>query len=277
MPELPEVETVRLGIEKALRGQKVVRVEVNRRDLRVVVPEDFEKTLTGSKIESFMRRGKYIIMENDRERFAILHLGMSGRVRIFDPDAQYELQKHDHVVITAQNGVRAVYNDPRRFGFFYTLSPQKKWQDVPPFNVMGLEPLDGWSGLHLHDSLKSRRTPIKTALLDQSVVAGLGNIYVCEALFQAGISPLRIANTLTKDEAKHLAACSIDVLQRAIAAGGSTLKDYQHTNGELGYFQQGFVVYGREGDICTSKECEQKIIRIVQAGRSTFYCSVCQN
>lgn len=276
MPELPEVETVRLGMERALLGQKILNLIVNRRDLRVSVPEDFEKILIGSQIESFIRRGKYIIMQNDSNRFAILHLGMSGRVRIFEPNTPYEQQEHDHIIITTQNGVRAVYNDPRRFGFFYTLPRQVRWQDVPPFTSMGQEPLGVWNGEHLYDSLKTRRTPLKTALLDQSVVAGLGNIYVCEALFQAGISPFRIANTVCEEEAKCLADSCIDVLQRALVAGGSTLKDYQHTDGELGYFQHGFVVYGREGNTCTSKSCEQKIIRIVQAGRSTFYCPVCQ-
>lgn len=276
MPELPEVETVRVGMAQALQGKEIARVEVLRRDLRTVIPDDFEKILEGSCLESFLRRGKYIIIENDRKRAAILHLGMSGRVRIFDQNAQYERQKHDHVTIATVDGVRAVYNDPRRFGAFYTLAQGKKWQDNAPFDRMGAEPLEGWGGAQLYEALKKRKTPLKIALLDQSVVAGLGNIYVCEALFQAGISPLRAACDMTLEESIRLAACCIDVLQRAIAAGGSTLKDYQHTDGELGYFQHGFVVYGREGKACPSKGCPEKILRIVQAQRSTFYCPKCQ-
>lgn len=276
MPELPEVETVRCGMERALAGKTISNVQVSRRDLRIRIPDDFEATMQGARIERFMRRGKYIIMTLSNKRCAVLHLGMSGRVRIYGHNEEYAAQKHDHVVLSTQGGACAVFHDPRRFGFFYTLASGQDWQNVAPFNLMGKEPLDGWGGDDLHRALSGKNTPIKNALLDQHVVAGLGNIYVCEALYQTGIDPTRAAKTLSAKENADLAHAVIDVLQRAIKAGGSSLKDYQHTDGALGYFQHGFTVYGREGESCQSKGCDQKILRIVQAARSTFYCPKCQ-
>lgn len=276
MPELPEVETVRCGMEQVLLGQAISAVHVHRRDLRRRVSVNFEKSLMGSRFVRILRRGKYIVMENDRGCFFILHLGMSGRVRLISKGEAFDLQKHDHIVIETADGVRAVYHDPRRFGFFDLVPQALDWKDIPPFSQMGAEPFDKWNAENLLQKLKGRKTVIKQALLDQSVVAGLGNIYVCEALWMSGISPLRSSCELKKDEAERLVISTLDILTRAIAAGGSTLKDYRQTDGELGYFQYGFSVYGREGGACTAKRCKQKILRIVQGGRSTFYCPACQ-
>lgn len=276
MPELPEVETVCRGMEQTLSNQVVSSVRVYRRDLRRIVSDDFESALIGRRLVRFLRRGKYIVMENDRGRFFILHLGMSGRVRLFSKTEALDLQKHDHVVIKTMDGVTAVYHDPRRFGFFDVLPEGADWKKVSPFLQMGAEPFDGWSAEDLLQKLKGKKTVIKQSLLDQLVVAGLGNIYVCEALWMSGVSPLRASCDIQKSEAQRLVASSLDILTRAIAAGGSTLKDYRQADGELGYFQYGFCVYGREGEKCKAQGCAQKILRIVQGGRSTFYCPACQ-
>ena len=277
MPELPEVETVRRGVEGALLGKRIAAVEVRRRDLRVVVPQDFEALIEGRQVLGLVRRGKYILFEFGDSVKAILHLGMSGRMRIYGSGQAYDAQPHDHIVLRADDGTMAVFHDPRRFGMFYTLPAGCDWSAVKPFSEMGPEPVDSaWGGLDLYRALRGRKAPIKNALLDQNVVAGLGNIYVCEALFEAGICPQRLSCSLSEKEADLLAIHVKDVLERAIAAGGSTLKDYQHTDGSLGYFQHGFKVYGRGGKQCVSKGCDSKILRIVQGGRSTFYCDDCQ-
>lgn len=277
MPELPEVETVRSGMEQSLLGRVLDEVCVHHRVFRVPVPDDFEARLIGARFTAFRRRGKYIIIDFDQDGLhAVLHLGMSGRVRIHHGLNMYEAQKHDHIVMRTQGGIYVVYHDPRRFGMFYTTPHGMDIAACAPFAQMGPEPLEGWDGAALYAALRSRKAPIKAALLDQAVVAGLGNIYVCEALFGAGIHPQRSASSLSRAEAERLAQLCIDVLRRAIKAGGSTLKDYQHIDGELGYFQHGFVVYDREGCDCPSAGCGEKILRIVQSGRSTFYCPACQ-
>ncbi len=275
MPELPEVEIVCRGMVDAVIGKDIKSVVVNRYDLRVPIPQDFGQSITGKAIKNLERRGKYIIMHLGDNIFAILHLGMSGRIRIFRAGDTYEPRKHDHIVITMNDGTLFAYEDPRRFGMFYLSS--ENWRDKKPFSVMGAEPLESeWTADDLLAALGRKKSPIKTALLDQRVVAGLGNIYVCEALFRSKISPERLSNTISKDEAVRIVKHSKEILLESIESGGSTLKDYQHTDGSLGYFQHGFAVYNQEGEDCTNQGCSAQISRIVQGGRSTFYCASCQ-
>ncbi len=231
--------------------------------------------LQGRKCTKLLRRGKYIIIEFSGNKAAILHLGMSGRIRIYDPKQEFEQQKHDHIILTLSDSTTIVFHDPRRFGFFY-LSQEKHWPNEKSFLNMGPEPLEQWAGADLHQALCNKKTPIKQSLLDQAVVAGLGNIYVSEALYCAAIHPERISNTMTKKEAEKIVSCSKKVLEKAILAGGSTLRNYQQTDGSLGYFQYQFSVYDREGVTCSRRGCSGTIKRIVQSGRSTFYCPDCQ-
>ncbi len=274
MPELPEVETVLRGMENALLGKCIKAVKINRYDLRMPLPQDFGQRLTGKSINALERRGKYIIMHIGDNIHVILHLGMSGRVNIFPPNIPYKAQKHDHVVVTMGDGACFAFEDARRFGMVYIA--EGSWKLEKRFASMGAEPLDDWSGGELYESLKNKKSPIKSALLDQRVVAGLGNIYVCETLFRALIDPLRLSNSITAKEAGDIVKHSRDILIEAIKAGGSSLKDYKHTDGSLGYFQHSFAVYNREGEKCSNNKCASNISRIVQSGRSTFYCSSCQ-
>ena len=274
MPELPEVEIVRRGMERAILDKNIQSVKINRYDLRIPVPQDFGQTVTGKKVEKLSRRGKYIIIDLGGNIVGVLHLGMSGRVRIFSPDDSYKAEKHDHLVFTMEDGTCFAYEDPRRFGMFYLAA--NDWERQKPFVSMGPEPLGEWPDDSFFESLQNKKAPIKTVLLDQHVVAGLGNIYVCEALYRAEVDPRRVANTITREEAKKIRAFSRTVLEEAIEVGGSTLKDYQHTDGSLGYFQHRFSVYDQENEECANKKCSAKIERFVQAGRSTFYCPSCQ-
>ncbi|MGH1378868.1 MAG: bifunctional DNA-formamidopyrimidine glycosylase/DNA-(apurinic or apyrimidinic site) lyase [Alphaproteobacteria bacterium] len=274
MPELPEVEIVCRGMDKAVTGKEVSSVKVNRYDLRVEVPEDFGQRVTGKVIKSLSRRGKYIIINIDDDLVGVLHLGMSGRVRIFSPSDEYDPQKHDHIIFNMDDGTCFAFEDPRRFGMFYLAA--NDWEEGKRFSSMGPEPLDDWTANDLMQSISNKKSPIKSALLDQRVVAGLGNIYVCEVLFRSHISPISQAKDLDMKACERIVKHSRDVLNEAIAAGGSTLKDYQHTDGSLGYFQHGFSVYDREGIECSNDSCSSEILRIVQSGRSTFYCPSCQ-
>jgi formamidopyrimidine-DNA glycosylase len=284
MPELPEVETVRRGLQPYLEGRRLTSVQLNRADLRFPFPENMSARLSGARIERLSRRAKFLVAETDRREQLVMHLGMSGRFTIHDPAAGPEEgvpgqfvhatepnAKHDHVVFLTEDGVRIVFNDPRRFGYMQMFA-----EGAPdPFGLLGPEPLsNAFSGPVLHGALKGRRSPIKSALLDQAIVAGLGNIYVCEALFMSGISPRRLAMNVSRQKCDDLASAVRDVLSAAIEAGGSTLKDYAKTDGSLGYFQHSFRVYGREGSPCAI--CEASVQRIVQSGRSTFFCSNCQ-
>ncbi len=274
MPELPEVEIVKRGIENAVLGKKIEMVKINRYDLRAPVNSNFGQMVTGQVVKKLERRGKYIIMHIGDGIFAILHLGMSGRIHIFGSNDNFEEHKHDHIIFTFEDKTRFSFEDPRRFGLLYLT--QDDWQKEKRFASMGAEPLEDWTGDDLFNSLKNKKTPIKTALLDQRVVAGLGNIYVCEALFKAGVAPTRLSNSITKNEAAKIVKYSRAVLKQSIKSGGSTLKDYQHTDGTLGYFQHSFLVYDCQGKKCGNKNCSSEIQRIVQAGRSTFYCPNCQ-
>ena len=282
MPELPEVETVRTGLSPAMEGAVIEKAEVNRPDLRWPFPPDMAARLTGARVDRLRRRSKYILADLDRGETLLIHLGMSGRMTVSgDPLGRFvhdhpAPEKHDHVVFHMANGARITFNDPRRFGAM-DLFATSDGEAHPLLASLGPEPFgNAFSEPYLIAALKPRRTPIKAALLDQRVVAGLGNIYVCEALFRAGIAPTRRCDRIAADRIASLVPIIRDVLNRAIAAGGSSLKDFRQADGELGYFQHSFDVYGREGEPCRTPGCGETIRRIVQSGRSTFYCSQCQ-
>ncbi|MGH7041842.1 MAG: bifunctional DNA-formamidopyrimidine glycosylase/DNA-(apurinic or apyrimidinic site) lyase [Acetobacteraceae bacterium] len=273
MPELPEVETVMRGLAARLSGRTLVRVAVHRADLRWPLPAGLERRLTGARVEGFRRRGKYILMRLSGGDSALLHLGMSGRIVIGRAGAN-ALTPHEHVVLETDDGWRAGLVDPRRFGSVDLV--ETAGEDRHRLLAgLGPEPLGAaFTPAVLSAALAGKRTPIKAALLDQGVVAGLGNIYVCEALFRAGISPLRTAATMPGARAERLVPAIKAVLTEAIAAGGSSLRDYVQPSGELGYFQHAWKVYGREGAAC--EQCPETgcsgIRRVAQGGRSTFYC-----
>jgi formamidopyrimidine-DNA glycosylase len=272
MPELPEVETVCRGLALKLEGRRLVRVEQNRPDLRIPLPADFVARLTGRRIERIRRRAKYILIDLDGPDVLIVHLGMSGRM-VLGRVPEGPAGPHDHVRLVADDGAVVTYNDHRRFGLM-TLAPADGIDAHPLFAGLGPEPLgNAFSAATLSAALAGKRTPIKAALLDQSVVAGLGNIYVCEALFRAGISPRRSAHTVAGARAERLVPAIRAVLTDAIAAGGSSLRDYVQADGELGYFQNAWAVYGREGEPCPGCTCGGAVKRIVQSNRSTFFCA----
>ncbi len=271
MPELPEVETVRRGLALRLSGRRIVRAELRRPDLRRPFPPMLAERLDGALIGDLRRRGKYILVELDDTGILLLHLGMSGRITTGGNNAPDE--KHDHVVLTLDDGTVVRFNDPRRFGLL-DYRPKSEIDAHPLLAAMGPEPLEpGFDGAYLERALAGKMTPIKSALLDQKIVAGLGNIYVCEALYRAGISPRRLAATVVGARAKRLAQAIRAVLDEAIAAGGSSLRDYVQANGELGYFQHRWAVYGKEGEPCPGCTCAEGVRRITQAGRSTFFCA----
>ncbi|WP_343313178.1 bifunctional DNA-formamidopyrimidine glycosylase/DNA-(apurinic or apyrimidinic site) lyase [Brucella sp. BE17] len=292
MPELPEVETVRRGLQPFMEGATVKRVEQNRPDLRFPFPQNFAKRLSGRRIEALGRRAKYLILHLDDGLSVIAHLGMSGSFRIEadladeTPGAFHHARSksttHDHVVFhlvrPQGEAVRIIYNDPRRFGFVL-FAEQGTLDEHPLLKNLGVEPTGNvLSGPILADLFRGRRTPLKAALLDQRLIAGLGNIYVCEALWRSGLSPMRAAGSIAEDAVmlERLASDIRATIAEAIAAGGSSLKDYIQADGALGYFQHSFCVYGREGDPCRNPSCGAMIERAVQAGRSTFFCASCQ-
>ncbi len=267
MPELPEVETTVRGLARVLEGRRIASVEARRPDLRRPFPQDLGQRLTGAKVTGLRRRAKYGVIDTDRGDSLVFHLGMSGRWRI-DPN---ELEKHDHLLVGTDDGRRITLNDPRRFGSLDLLRTDElpHW---PAFAALGPEPL-GITPLELKGRLAGRAAPIKTLLLDQRVVAGLGNIYVCEALHRARIAPGRAGGSISIKRLDLLVTAIKDVLAEAIEAGGSTLRDFTSPDGELGYFSKSFAVYGREGESCA---CGSVIRRRVQGGRSSFYCPACQ-
>ena len=291
MPELPEVETVRRGLAPALEGRLIARAIQRRPDLRYPLPEGFAARLTGRRVERLDRRAKYILARLEGGEVLLIHLGMSGRFTIHAPDAALAPGRfhhdagtpgtgeaaHDHIVLDMEDGTRIVYSDHRRFGFMDIL-PEASLGANKHLKDLGPEPMGNeFSAATLAERLKGRRAPIKAALLDQRTVAGLGNIYVCEALFRAGISPRRVAASVAGPlRAERLVRAIRDVLGEAIDAGGSTLRDYAHTDGELGYFQHSFAVYDREGVPCSKSGCGGTVKRVVQSGRSTFHCPQCQ-
>lgn len=267
MPELPEVETTVRGLERVLKGRRIARVEARRPDLRRALPEDLGQRLTGARVTGLGRRAKYGLIETDRGDTLVFHLGMSGRWRV-DPTAA---EKHDHFIIETENDRRIALNDARRFGSL-DLVRTSGLQDWPPFRALGPEPLD-LDARELKRRLAGRSAAIKLLLLDQRIVAGLGNIYVCEALYRAGIHPGRPGGSISLARLERLVPAIHDVLAEAIEAGGSTLRDFASPDGELGYFSKRFGVYDREEKPC---ECGGTVRRIVQGGRSTFYCPKCQ-
>jgi formamidopyrimidine-DNA glycosylase len=292
MPELPEVETVKRGLEPALRGRLFTRVELRRSDLRFPFPPDFVARLEGARVTGLSRRAKYILADTDRGDLLLLHLGMTGRFTILKSDGWVATPgefyddtasaisadgKHDHVVFHLDDGTRIVYADHRRFGM---MDLQRRGESHALLRDIGVEPLGNeLSADYLRDAFVGKKAPLKAALLDQRIIAGLGNIYVCEALYRARLSPKCCAGTLAKkndprtdDLVRHIRV----ILNDAIAAGGSTLQDYQSADGAKGSYQQRFSVYDREGEPCHTPGCTSKVRRIVQSGRSTFYCPSCQ-
>lgn len=275
MPELPEVETVRRGLVPVLEGHRLDRVQLRRADLRFPFPDGFGQRLTGRHVRSVGRRAKFLLITLDNGTILISHLGMSGSFRIYENNPP-ELDKHDHVVFVTSGGCEIRYNDPRRFGFM-VLTSEHEISEHSMLAKIGPEPVfPGLDGAALAARLKGRNAPIKAALLDQSVIAGIGNIYACEALFAAGISPRRKAASVQGGRAEKLAAAIQSVLMKAIEAGGSSLKDHRQPSGELGYFQHSFQVYGRAGQACPGCGPEGLINQISQSGRSTFFCPRCQ-
>jgi formamidopyrimidine-DNA glycosylase len=293
MPELPEVETVMRGLKPVLEGRRIESVALRRDGLRFPFPPGFAQRLSGCRVTGLWRRAKYILASLETGDILLVHLGMTGRFTVFSPHGARNLGEfyfetasgeagdgpHDHVVLTLDDGTRVIYTDPRRFGIM-ELFPESKAADHKLLRGIGVEPLgNGFSEAYLAERLRGKAAPLKSALLDQHVIAGLGNIYVCEALFRAGLSPRRKAGTLIRRKGndprlRELVRHIREVLGEAIVAGGSTLQDFAHTDGAAGAFQQRFLVYDREGEPCT--KCGSPIERLVQAGRSTFYCGKCQ-
>jgi formamidopyrimidine-DNA glycosylase len=276
MPELPEVEIVKRALDDALIGRVIRFVDQRREGLRFPFPENIAARLEGAKILQSRRRAKYILIDLDSNEILVLHLGMSGKVLIIDNSNDYQPQKHDHLILSLDDGAALVFNDTRRFGMVLLLSDED-YSSHSAFKDLGPEPLDNsFSAPVLLDALKNKKANIKTALLDQKVVAGLGNIYVCEALFMTGISPDTKACDLNEGQIEDLVIAIRDVLNRALEAGGSSLRDYRHADGDIGYFQRQLAVYGREGKECLDCSCDIMetggVKRISQAGRSTFFC-----
>lgn len=296
MPELPEVETVRRGLQPVLEGARLIRVEQRRKDLRFQFPDRFAERLEGRTVTSLGRRAKYLMADLDNGEVLISHLGMSGSFRIEPEDGaelapgifHHERSKnsvHDHVVlhVTGPGGpARIIYNDPRRFGYM-DLIARTALETHPWFAGIGVEPTgNSLSAEHLASRFEGKKAPLKAALLDQRIIAGLGNIYVCEAMWRASLSPTRPAGNLVGKNGKpkagldRLVVAIHDVINEAIAAGGSSLRDHIQTDGTLGYFQHRFSVYDREGETCRRPGCGATVLRIVQSGRSTFHCPRCQ-
>lgn len=286
MPELPEVETVRRGLVPVLEGRRIIAVHVRRPDLRFALPPRFAKAVTGRQVERIDRRAKYLLIHLGADRAAtssragrlvlMAHLGMSGRFRVF-PQSPPPPEAHDHVAFETDDGATVRFHDPRRFGFM-DLCPPDALQRHPMLARLGPEPLgETFTAGYLAARLEGRLTSVKAAILDQSIVAGMGNIYACESLYRAEIAPTRLAGTVVGRRAQRLVAAIRAVLAEAIAAGGSSLRDHRRPSGELGTFQLGFAVYGREGEPCPGCTCELRrtggIRRLTQAGRSTFYCA----
>lgn len=263
-----------------MEGKRILRVETRRKDLRFPFPENFNQRIEGAKLTRMGRRAKYLVGELSNGEALIMHLGMTGRFTVSGGKpgkfhhAAGESEKHDHVVFEMQGGARVVFNDARRFGFM-DLWAANDIENYAPFSGMGPEPIsNAFSGAYLAEAFRDKKAPVKAALLDQNVVAGLGNIYVCEALFRSGISPVKLAGAIRRDRLERLAVEVRKVIEEAIVAGGSSISDFRQSDGELGYFQHSFQVYDREGEACVV--CAKPVKRLVQSGRSTFYCGGCQ-
>jgi formamidopyrimidine-DNA glycosylase len=282
MPELPEVETVRRGLTPAMEGRNIVQADVKRAGLRWPFPDRMSDRLAGQTVLRLRRRSKYILIDLSSGETLLIHLGMSGRMTVSgDPLGQFvrdhpPTEKHDHVVLHMDSGARITFNDARRFGSMDLMTTEQA-HDHKLLAVLGPEPLgNDFHEQHLIEAFKGKNSPVKSALLDQRIVAGLGNIYVCEVLYRAHVSPRRKAGQIAPKRVGALVPIIREVLNDAIRAGGSTLNDFRQTDGELGYFQHSFDVYGREGEPCQTQDCKGVVQRIVQSGRSSFYCGQCQ-
>lgn len=285
MPELPEVETVMRGLEPAMTGRTIVKADIRRPDLRWPFPPLMQQRLTNAQVTGLGRRSKYVLIEMDTGETLLVHLGMSGRMVIHADERRADgvfhhdqpaPAKHDHVELTLDNGTRIIFNDPRRFGAMDLIATDQL-HSHKLLASLGPEPLGNhFNAGVLTEAFKGRRSPVKSALLDQRVVAGLGNIYVCEALWRSAIAPARQAGQISAARIGTLTTAIRETLRDAIAAGGSSLKDYRKADGELGYFQHSFRVYGREDQDCLRDGCNGTIRRFVQSGRSTFHCPTCQ-
>jgi len=286
MPELPEVETVVQGLLPEISGRLIENVIINRPNLRWPFPLDMKERLEGNVVLNVRRRSKYVLVDLSRGETMILHLGMSGRVLIHKLGYEKSeknmyfnkpsVEKHDHVIFDFEDKTRVVYNDPRRFGAI-DLCRSVELNKHKMMSNLGIEPLSNqFNADFLVDNFKYRKTSVKSALLNQKYVCGLGNIYVCEALWHSGISPLKLAGSVKRKQLELLTLAIRKVLKEAIESGGSSLNDFKNTAGELGYFQHNFKVYDREGNNCKTKGCDSKIEKIVQSGRSTFFCNKCQ-
>ncbi len=298
MPELPEVETVCRGLEPVMAGHVIERVMLRRKNLRFPFPENMAERLQGKRIGAMRRRAKYILASIEGGDVLLMHLGMSGRFTIHRPGGEipgqpgsfhYEMPEgsptgdgpHDHVIFQMEDGTRIVYTDHRRFGIM-DLFAEDEAGDHKLLGALGVEPMGNeLTAAYLNEAFRTKYSPLKAALLDQKIIAGLGNIYVCEALYRSGLSPRRLAHTITSQAGptkrmERLVRIIRDVIGEAIEAGGSTLRDYAQADGELGYFQHSFQVYDQEGEPCRTPGCGRPIRRLVQSGRSTFYCPACQ-
>lgn len=273
MPELPEIETVCRGLSSVLPGERLTNVLKFRDNLRFPIPRNLTEKLRDKIVKNITRRAKYVLVHLDDGYTLILHLGMSGRVIVHNKKRE-KRDKHDHVIFYTESGLEIVFNDPRRFGMV-DIAHSNEIANHKCIKHLGIEPLsDKFNGKYLHELLKGRKTPIKLAIMNAALIVGVGNIYACESLFRSKILPARAASSLSGDECSALASNIKVVLQEAIKAGGSTLRDYVTSSGESGYFQHHFKVYGREKEQCIC--CHQGIVRIVQGGRSTFFCKNCQ-
>lgn len=275
MPELPEVETVKNGIAGFIGCAKIINVEIRNRQFREKIPETTESTIIGASIVGYQRIGKYIIVNLNNRQSIIWHLGMSGRIKTFERRPA-KLEKHDHIIIETSEGC-LIYNDPRRFGLFIC-TPTAKLKSAKCLCNMGIDPFDTKLDANfLKSQLQKKKTPIKVALLDQNIITGIGNIYASEILYASQISPLRPADSITRDECARIVENTRKILQKAIDSGGSTLRDYHKPDGSLGYFQNMHCVYNKVGQKCPDCKCTDGTIqKTIQAGRSTFYCPVLQ-
>jgi len=273
MPELPEVETVVRGLKFRIEGKRLLRLTLHRPDLRRAIPKGLAAKVEGRRVNRVDRRAKYILLHLDDGGVLIVHLGMSGRLTLGDAAHPPPPQPHDHALMVFDDAIELRFNDPRRFGLIdYGHAAELPRHQL--FRYLGPEPLAAaFDGVTLARLLADKKTPIKSALLDQRVVVGIGNIYACESLYWAGLSPRRLARTVQGERAARLAETIKRVLNHAISVGGSSLRDYVNASGELGNFQRHFAVYDREGELCPSCDCRTGIKRIVQSGRSTFYCA----
>ena len=276
MPELPEIETVKLGLEKTVLGSVIKSTKIFRRDLRFPIEEKFEKTISNKKVLGIGRRSKYLLIFLNEKKTMILHLGMSGKINLsINNKSEYIVKKHDHFIISFDSGLTLIYNDPRRFGFIETIEGDHN--TYRRFRHIGIEPLSKkFDEKYLWAKIKNSSRTLKNILMDQKIVAGLGNIYVSEALWDCQIIPTRVGRNMSLVDCKKLVVSIKKVLVKAIKFGGTTLKDYRQLGGEVGYFQNKLQVYGRERQTCCRGKCKGVVKKVILNGRSTFYCALCQ-